>query len=83
MKTLAVGEYRRSVPDLWFVVGVAVGTIVTGFCAIGSFDRGSDSVRRRSWSLEHAARKRALFASPTVGHVVAQPTADGALPKAS
>jgi hypothetical protein len=49
--------------DIWFVAGIALGTIVTGFCAIGSFDRGSDSVKRRSWSREHAARKRALVAS--------------------
>jgi hypothetical protein len=49
--------------DIWFVAGIALGTIVTGFCAIGSFDRGSDSVHRRSWSREHEARKRALLAS--------------------
>jgi len=23
--------------DIWFVAGIALGTIVTGFCAIGSF----------------------------------------------
>jgi hypothetical protein len=49
--------------DIWFVAGIALGTIVTGFCAIGSFDRGSDSVRRRSWNREYAARKRALVAT--------------------
>jgi hypothetical protein len=49
--------------DIWFVAGIALGTIVTGFCAIGSFDRGSDSVRRRSWNREHIARQRALVAS--------------------
>lgn len=49
--------------DLSFVLGLALGTIVTGFCAIGSFDRGLDSVRRRSWTTEHAARKRAVVAS--------------------
>jgi hypothetical protein len=53
----------KAVPDIWFVVGLALGMIVTGFCAIGSFDRGSDSVRRRSWSLEHEARKPALIAA--------------------
>jgi hypothetical protein len=46
--------------ELAFVLGVALGTIVTGFCAIGSFDRGYDSVRRRSWSRELAARKMAV-----------------------
>jgi hypothetical protein len=51
------------VTDLWFVAGLALGTIVTGFCAIGSFGRGGDSVRRKSWSREHQARKRAYLAS--------------------
>jgi hypothetical protein len=49
--------------DLSFVLGLALGTIVTGFCAIGSFNRGFDSVRRRSWTVEHVARKRAVVAS--------------------
>jgi len=49
--------------ELSFVVGLALGTIVTGFCAIGSFNRGFDSVRRRSWSVEHAARQRAVVTS--------------------
>lgn len=49
--------------DLSFVLGLALGTIVTGFCAIGSFNRGFDSVRRRSWAVEHVARKRAVVAS--------------------
>jgi hypothetical protein len=52
--------------DLSFVLGLALGTIVTGFCAIGSFNRGFDSVRRRSWSVEHVARKRAVVASRAV-----------------
>jgi hypothetical protein len=51
--------------DLSFVVGLALGTIVTGFLAVGSFDRGFDSVRRRSWTVEHVARKRAVVASRT------------------
>jgi len=45
--------------DFSFVLGVALGTIVTGFCAIGSYYRGSDSVRRGAWRFELAARKRA------------------------
>jgi len=52
--------------DLSFVLGLALGTIVTGFCAIGSFDRGLDSVRRRSWTVEHMARRRAVVASRAV-----------------
>jgi hypothetical protein len=70
--------------DIWFVAGIALGTIVTGFCAIGSFDRGSDSVRRRSWSLEHAARKRALLASrATVRARAPLTTAQGPFAEAS
>jgi hypothetical protein len=49
--------------DLSFVFGLALGTIVTGFCAVGSFNRGFDSVRRRAWSTEHAARKRVVVAT--------------------
>jgi hypothetical protein len=45
--------------DLSFLVGLALGMIVTGFCAIGSFNRGFDSVRRTAWSRELHARRRA------------------------
>jgi hypothetical protein len=70
-------------PDLWFFVGLAVGTIVTGFCAIGSFNRGSDSVRRVSWRLEHSARRRALVAPREVVRVVQESAPARALPSAS
>lgn len=53
--------------ELWFVAGVALGTIVTGFAAVGSFGRGSDSVRRRAWSREHIVRQRALTARAADG----------------
>jgi hypothetical protein len=70
--------------DIWFVAGIALGTLVTGFCAIGSFDRGSDSVQRRSWNREHAARKRALLASRAAVRPLPPLTiTEGALPKAS
>jgi hypothetical protein len=69
--------------DIWFVAGIALGTIVTGFCAIGSFDRGSDSVRRRSWSREHTARRRALVASRMTLRATVEPTPDGVVTKAS
>lgn len=49
-------------PDVWFFIGLAMGTIVTGFCAVGSFARGSASVGHRSWEREHSARNRALVA---------------------
>lgn len=50
-------------PDLWFIAGLAMGSVVMGFCAIGSFERGVDSVRRRAWSDELTARQRAVLAS--------------------
>jgi hypothetical protein len=69
--------------DIWFVAGIALGTIVTGFCAIGSFDRGSDSVKRRSWNREHAGRKRVLLASRAPILSSARSMPDGVLGKAS
>ena len=69
--------------DLWFVAGIALGTIVTGFCAIGSFDRGSDSVQRRSWNREYAARKRALVASHSRIRETVRSAPPGAILKAS
>ncbi len=50
-------------PDLWFFAGLAMGTAIAGFAAVGSFARGADSVRRRSWSTELVLRKRAVIAS--------------------
>ncbi len=41
---------------LWFFSGVVLGLCVMGFIAIASFDRGVDSVRRRAWGIELAAR---------------------------
>jgi len=76
------GTYSRVVIDLSFVLGVALGTIVTGFCAIGSYYRGSDSVRRGAWSLELAARRRALV-DPQPTRLVARPPIEGALSEAS
>jgi hypothetical protein len=70
--------------DLSFLVGLALGTIVTGFCAIGSFDRGFDSVRRTSWSREHDARKRAaVISSRVAARAVPQRSAARAHSKAS
>ena len=69
--------------DISFVAGLALGVIVTGFCAIGSFARGSDSVRRRSWDREYAGRKRAALASRGTFRAIARATPEGALRKAS
>lgn len=66
--------------DVSFVLGLALGTIVTGFCAIGSFHRGYDSVRRTSWSREHAARTRAVVAPR---RAAVHPGGDGALRRVS
>jgi len=63
MRRDPLGDYCRDVIDVSFFLGVVLGTIVTGFCAIGSYNRGYDSVRRGSWSREHAARKRAVRAA--------------------
>ena len=69
--------------DISFVVGLALGTIVTGFCAIGSFNRGFDSVRRRSWKVEHAARQRAIVKSHTAARSASRHVAEGAFRRAS
>lgn len=49
-------------PDLWFPIGLAVGIIVSGFLALGSFDRGVASVRRGLTRAELTARQRAVVA---------------------
>ena len=54
--------YGPLMPDLWFPVGLATGIIVSGFLAIGSFERGVASVRRGLVGAELAARQRAVFA---------------------
>ena len=69
--------------DLSFLLGLALGMIVTGFCAIGSFNRGFDSVRRASWSREHAARKRAVLSSRVAVRAVSHGNPEGSLSKAS
>ena len=69
--------------DLSFLLGLALGAIVTGFCAVGSFNRGFDSVRRTAWSREHAARKRAVVTSRVAARAVTQRNAEGSLSKAS
>jgi hypothetical protein len=41
---------------LWFFAGIALGLCVMGFIAVASFERGVESVRRRAWNMELAAR---------------------------
>ena len=69
--------------DLSFLVGLALGVIVTGFCAIGSFNRGFDSVRRTSWSRELDARKRAVVTSRAAAGALPHGNPEGALSEAS
>jgi hypothetical protein len=69
--------------DLSFLVGLALGVIVTGFCAIGSFNRGFDSVRRTSWSRELDARKRAVVTSRVAARALPHGNPEGALSEAS
>jgi hypothetical protein len=69
--------------DLSFLVGLALGVIVTGFCAIGSFNRGFDSVRRTSWSRERDARKRAVVTSRVAARALPHGNPEGALSEAS
>jgi len=76
-------DYCRHVIDFSFVLGVALGTIVTGFCAIGSYYRGSDSVRRAAWTTELASRKRAVVNARRAARLVAVPSAEGILRQAS
>lgn len=49
-------------PELWFVIGLAMGVVVTGFLAVGSFERGAESVGLVPWRLELVARQRAVLA---------------------
>jgi hypothetical protein len=58
----AAPDYFGGVPELWFFVGLAMGIVVAGFCAVGSFERGVDSVRRTPWKLELAGRRLAVLA---------------------
>jgi len=69
-------------PELWFVLGLAFGVVLMGFCTIGSFDRGAESARRHPWKLELVARRRASIVSaarrvvtPFVPELVSLPVA--------
>ena len=73
-------------PELWFVLGLAFGVVLMGFCTIGSFDRGADSARRHPWKLELVARRRASIVSaarrvvtPFVPELVSLPVAVAAI----
>ena len=42
---------------VWFVAGLALGLIVTGFVALGSYERGRDSARRERFNAELMSRR--------------------------
>ena len=42
---------------VWFVTGLALGLILVGFVAIGSYERGRESARRERFNAELIARR--------------------------
>lgn len=68
--------------DLSFVLGLALGTMVTGLCAMGSYYRGSNSVRREARTIERGVRK-ATARGPRQARLLAASTTDGVLRQAS
>lgn len=45
-------------PELWFFAGLAMGIALAGLVAVGSFERGVDSVRNKTWHRELVARRQ-------------------------
>ena len=62
-------------PELWFFVGLAVGIVITGFVALGSFERGANSVRNAPWRMELMARQAVQARRDTV-HATTQRRVD-------
>ena len=65
-----VRRYGRRVPELWFLFGLVIGTVIAGFSAIGSFERGANSVRTAPWRAE--LRRRAVAAHRAPAHDAAK-----------
>ena len=42
---------------LWFTSGLALGLVVVGFIALGSYERGLEHARRERFSAELASRR--------------------------
>jgi hypothetical protein len=42
---------------VWFVAGLALGLILVGFVALGSYERGRESARRERFSAELVSRR--------------------------
>jgi hypothetical protein len=59
------------VPELWFLLGLVIGVVIAGFSAIGSFERGADSVRKAPWRAE-LLKRRALSAHRAPVYAAAQ-----------
>jgi len=70
-----VRHYGRSVPELWFFLGLVIGIVIAGFSAVGSFERGADSVRKASWRLE-LERRRAVTARRAPAYAAAKRLVD-------
>jgi hypothetical protein len=72
----ALSGYCLGVPDLRLVIGLGLGAVVAGACAIASFDprvkkvvrRTSNLALRRTRDLAPSARKRAVRALKSSGH---------------
>jgi hypothetical protein len=61
--------------ELSFVLGVALGTLVTGFCAMGSYYRGSNTVRKDTRTIERAVRK-GVAQGPRQARLLSAPNID-------
>lgn len=67
----AIGRhYGRGVPELWFFLGLVIGIVIAGFSAVGSFERGANSVRKAPWRAE--LRRRAVASHHAPSHAAAQ-----------
>jgi hypothetical protein len=42
---------------VWFLTGLALGVILVGFVALGSYERGRESARRERFNAELVARR--------------------------
>jgi hypothetical protein len=48
---------------LWFATGLAMGIVVIGFIALGSYERGQEHARRERFTTE-LANRRIVAVSP-------------------
>jgi hypothetical protein len=48
---------------IWFISGLAIGLLMIGFIALGSYERGYRRARREVFSAELLARRRVIVAA--------------------